>query len=401
MERQGNSPARQQPSDLSLTLSADAGEMWMNVPATLPAGRQEWRDRQAQTMATGLPRPGYRALIRVLEAKGLPVPAAEVSFLSERELYSDCARTDAQGNAVLTVAPCGGDALLVEAAGFASCLLSAPDLVALLPAAPVANTVTLRPLRDHGAGSVVDAPCWGLEAMQIDGATLAMPLGTRRARVAIVGAADPGTAPGTASPDMLAICQIVDRICVDTDTVCHALPSSPSLSQTIAALGALAESGVDLIVLAVLPTGIAPQLEHCIGQLRRKGILVLSPAPDSCRGAGCWSRTAPVLCVGALRRRARKIEPCPLPDLARVDLLAPGAGILVGASLRSGAMLAAAHVAGFLVCLMQVEGLLVGRRQRPVVEALLCRLDRRIRPVASSRVGIPVWGGQEFHAIAE
>lgn len=404
MEHHGKSSARQRFFDASQGSAECSGRgsagMRMTVPATVPAGLQEWRDWPAPLATFPVQRPWRRVLIRVMDADGAPVPGAEVSFLGDHDLHGDSARADAQGNAVLTVAPSPADALLVEASGYAPFLQPAPDLTCLLPARPVANTVTLQPLQGRGPGAVADAPCWGVEAMQIDCATLAMPLGTRRARVAILGASEPGVASGTPSADMLAMRQIVDRICADTDTVFHALPPSPSLSQTVQALGALAEHRVDLILLAVLPSAIAPQLEDCISQLRNKGILVLSPASESFHGAGCWSRTAPVLCVGGLRRQARQLVACPRPATARVDLLAPAAGIRVGQSLRSGALLAAAHAAGFLVCLMQVEGLLVGQGRPLAADQLLRALKRWTRPVGTG-AGMPVWGGQDFYEIVE
>lgn len=375
----------------------------MIVPGTLPAGRQEWRDTQGKagpgkSLAAVPPMRGHQVLIRVADEDGRPVAGAEVSALSDHDLHDDCAVTDAQGHAVLTVAESGTGALLVEASGFAPLLLPGPAIVPLLPAGPVANTVTLQPFLGRGAGSVVDAPCWGVAAMQIDHATLPMPLGTRRACVGILGAAEPAAASGTISPDMQAMGQVIDRICADTDTVFQVLPAFPTLSQTLRGLADLAEAGADLILLGVLPPEISPALEACIGQLRQDGILVLSPAPESCHGAGCWSRTAPVLCVGSLRRKLRDIGPCACPATARIDLLAPGAGIRIGASLRSGTMLAAAHAAGFLVCLMQAEGLLVGRRQGTAADTLLHRLDRWIRPMAAG-AGMPVWGGQDFYEI--
>jgi hypothetical protein len=400
MEHHGKSSATQQFLDASQGSARGSADMLMIVPATVPAGLQEWHDRPAPLATAPVPRSWRRVLIRVVDADGAPVPGAEVSFLGDHDLHGDSARADAQGHAVLTVAPSDADALLVEASGYAPFLQPAPDTVCLLPGRPVANTVTLQPVWGRGPGALADAPCWGVEAMQIDCATLGMPLGTRRARVGILGTSEPGSAAGTPSADMLAIHEIIERICTDTDTVFHALPPSPSLSQTVHALGALAERGTDLILLTVLPSAIAPQLEDCMGQLRRKGILVLSPASESCHGAGCWSRTAPVLCVGSLRRQARQIAACPRPAAARVDLLAPGAGIRVGQSLRSGALLAAAHAAGFLVCVMQVEGLLVGQGRRPVADQLLPTLNRWTRPVGTG-AGMPVWGGQDFYEIAE
>ena len=390
MNREGQQPMQ--------SARLDPGAVAMIAPLSVPSGWFEWQQRAGQHQPEVPPRVGP-VLIRICDPKGMPVQGAEVSFLSAFDLCCDFAVTDRQGRAVLTSGQSVGsetDAIVVEAEGFAPLLLPSPDLVAFDSAHPVTNTLVVKPL----AGPVVDAPCWGIEAMQIDRASISMPLGTRRPRIGVIMAQTPGAHLARKAVDHIAIDQIIQRVCPEAQTFHATLSASPTVDETIAALGILAAQNVDLIVLNALPSKFSARLECCLGKLMERGILVLSPAPARGHRAGVWSGAAPVLCVAALGGRETKMRPCATATSTRVDLVAPGIGIRINNTLRSAGPLAAAHAAGFLLCLMQAEGLLVGRKSKATADAALQALGRWLLPVGTG-ARMPVWGGQDFLETAD
>lgn len=366
------------------------------VHRTLPAAFYEWL-----AMPHG-PDKGHslaqsKCQITVLDEDGQPVIGAEVLFASADELSRDCARTDKAGRAILSIAPSRGqtsDAIIIDAEGFLPRVICQPKLTLLDDQSkPIANTVTLKRI----VTPTIEGSCWAQEAMQLDKATIAAPLGSRAPHVGVICA----SLPYIESPEVAAAQEILQRSGAEIFVSSLTLSPRPSISETLCALEALVLKGADIIVLGISPKNVNRALEDRIDRLRAEGIFVIVPYERQTASAESWSTNAKIITVSALGRTREGYSSSSCPTDRRNHFCAPGVSIRVGHSLRSGAFLAATQMAGFLACLLLTEGLLRPAKAKHRESAALEALSRSSMPVsgAGSQLGrMPIWGGVDFSA---
>lgn len=384
----------------SQSRSADHVDEPVLIHRTLPAAVGDWMARP-RFPARVSARDRFDCQIVVTDRTGCPVVGAEVMFASDEAIHGDCARTDKAGRVILSVAVAReplGDALIIDAPGFLPLIINQPRLAPLTgQMGQIANTVTL----DRSVSATVDDICWAIEAMQLDRATLSAPLGSRAPHVGVICASLPGQPASASAPDLRAAQEILQRMGTEVKVTPLALSSRPSVSEVMAALEVMATLAVDLIVLGVSPRSVNATLERQLESLRQAGILVLVPTDDPATLRKSWSDQAEIVSVGALALTSSGFSALALPATAHLQLTAPGVSIRIGHSLRSGAFLAAVHLAGFLSCLLLSEGLTRPALARIRVGRVLKALARSSTPVVpgqSDSGRMPIWGGVDFSA---
>ncbi len=368
---------------------------------------------------------------RVMDEEGVPIAGVRLRAEGAGGRPIAPATTDTDGNALLNLETENPAAVrrlsVLPPAGFWGRRLLRPVLRQTVPGAPPRlNALVLKPL----CAPFGCLPEWGIEAMGLDRAPLLTVPGAAPVRVAVL---DPGAAaaPFTiATVESGALVEGWSRAGAPPSptatVIAAAAPGArlqllhmglhPRASELIAAVDWCIAAGVDLLDLGFAATEPCAALEAVLRRARTRGLVVIAPAGDS-GGAVLHPAAGPsALAVGAMVKPgacpadapgAADAATAPMSTLAEfsaggvaLDLVAPGAGIVlltpVGPVALDGTALAAGFVTGFLARLLQAEPDLAGMARGAVrAAALLAALRARCRdpglPAGAGGAGMPVW----------
>ena len=359
------------------------------------------------------------------------VPGAEVTYRTTHMIQTDIAVTDQNGRALLTV-PAGrgadGAELVVEAKGFWGRRILNPVLHPVVGDKALSNAVCLTAL----AGPAVDSVSWGLEAMGLDSVSSVSFLGQRVGRFALilaeVGCQQTGQPFVYAGADAsrraserglsettVAMARLLCEAAPEAEVTILPLPLRPTVAEAIAALDWCMEHGVDVACLCVASAARENRLQTALRRAKRAGVLVICPSGDGSAALPFPATSEDVLTVamvghkGASPKGAAHValngeegrDGFCLSNLAiraeGIDLVAPGIAVMADGLILSGSALAAVHVGGFALCLLQTDERFLrqsrsGVRLLDMTSAILGHcIDLGLAP-GQQGAGLPVWG---------